>query len=162
MSFHPFSVRHTRESLRVGNVTAGDEMRYWLVSSVIWLFYYYHVAWVGLQLSWFLVYDVLAALAVLWIGLHEVFKANGGTTGRDLLHRLIPLSVPLGLVVLLASQALYWASWYLFPLVINHQSFRDPEFAWQVVQFSIFNGIQIWFWWRLHFHISQLSNKQHE
>lgn len=162
MSFHPFSARRTRQALEAGTVTARDEMRYWLVSSLVGLFFFYHSAWVGLQANWFLLYDVLIAVAILWIGLHEAFKANGGEAGREFLRRVVLLGVPLGLVVLAASQALYWASWYVFPLVIDQQSFRDPAFAWQLVNFFLFNGIQIWFWWRLHAHISTLASTDHE
>lgn len=161
MSFHPFSVAKTRESLREDALSQRDEMRYWFFSSVIWLFYFYHSAWLGLSLDWFLIYEVAVALVVLWIGLSESFKANGGDAGPDFLRRVVLLGTPLGLAVLVASQALYWLGWWVFPRVIDYRSFRDPAFAWQVVNFVCFNGIQIWFWWRLHHHLRVLNQPRH-
>ena len=162
MSFHPFSVTRTRDALRADTISQREELRYWLFSSVIWLFYMYHSGWVGLAVNWFLLYDVGAALAILVIGLHEAFKANGGDSGRDFLRRVILIGVPLGVGVLLASQVLYWLGWWAFPRVFSAQSFRDPAFAWQVVNFLIFNGIQVWFWWRTCHHLSILNRQHHE
>jgi hypothetical protein len=159
MSFHPFSAVKTRESLRAGTLSQRDELRYWIFSSVIWLFYVYHAGWVGQQLNWFLVYDVAVALAILWIGLNEAFKANGSDSGQDFLRRVILIGTPLGVGVLLASQALFWASWWAFPLIFNARSFRDPAFAWQMVNFFLFNGIQVCYWWRIHHHLSTLNRQ---
>ena len=124
---------------------------------MIWLFYLYHSGWVGLERNWFVLYDVVMALAIMWIGSSEAFKANQGGQGQDLLKRTTVLAVPLGITVLVASQALYWISWYGFPLVLDNRSFRNPEFAWQVLNFVLFHGIQVWFWWRLHDHLLILN-----
>jgi hypothetical protein len=158
MSFHPLSASRTREALREDAISQRDELRYWLLSSLIWLFYLYHAGWAGLQLNWFVLYDVVIAVAILWIGLNEAFKANGAEAGQDFVRRVVLVGVPLGVVVLLASQVLYWASWQLFPLVFDHRSFRDPSLAWQVMNFVIFNGIQAWFWWRICHHLALLND----
>ncbi len=157
MSFSPFSVVKTRNGLRDDSISQTEEVRYWLVSSLVWLFYAYHSGFVGLHFNWFLTYDVVTAVIILWVGLHEALKANGGNAGRDFVCRLAILGVPLGLIVLLASQVCYWFGWYLFPLVFDSRSFREPALAWQIVNFVIFNGIQIWFWWRIHHHLTILQ-----
>ena len=157
MSFHPFSARKTREALQSGQMSQGDERRYWLYSGGIWLFYLYHMAWIGMERNWFVLYDVAIAVTILWIGMSETFKANGGDEGQEFVRRMALLGVPLGIVVLLASQALYWASWHLFPLVMQGGVFRKPEMAWQVLHFFLFNAIQVWFWWRTCHHLRLLK-----
>ena len=157
MSFHPFSVNRTREALNSSSISQSDELHYWIFSSVIWLFYIYHASWVGMQRDWFVLYDVAMALAILWIGAREAFKSNGGVSGTDFLRRIYLLGVPLGVAVLVASQLLYWVSWFVFPLIFTHQSFRNPQVAWQILGFVIFHGIKIWFWWRICFHLRNLQ-----
>ena len=147
--------------MQAESLTQADERSYWLGSSVLWLVYLYHNAFVGMGRNWFVLYDMVVALAILWIGMNESFKANGGEHGRDFLRRLAVLGLPLGIAVLLASQALYWASWFVFPLVIDNRSFKDPAFAWQVLNFLFFQSIQIWFWWRLHQHLLFLNKDRH-
>ncbi len=157
MSFTPFSVNKTRNGLRDDSISQKEEMRYWFASSIVWLFYLYHSGFVGLHFNWFLVYDVLAAVIILWVGLSEALKANGGNDGHQFLRRVVTLGTPLGFTVLIASQILYWLGWYIFPFILNAGSFREPAFAWQIVNFVIFNGIQVWFWWRIHRHLTILQ-----
>lgn len=161
MSFHLFSTRKARQALRQGAVSPADEHRYWLASLAMGLFYLYHSGWIGLEHNWFFLYDVAMALAIFWTGSSEAFKANGGGQGQDLLKRTAVLGVPLGATVLLASQALYWLSWHAFPRVIDNRTFKNPEFAWQVVNFFLFHSLQIWFWWRLHHHLLILNKDSH-
>jgi len=157
MSFHPLSVVKTREALRGNTISSLDEARYWGVSSVVWLFYVYHSAWVGTRLSWHLVFEIAVAIGILWIGLSEAWKANGGSIGTDFLRRMVLIGSPLGVSVLALSQALFWISWFVFPMIIDGTSFRNPEFAWQVITFFLFNGIQTWFWWRTCTHLKVLN-----
>jgi hypothetical protein len=157
MSFHPFSAVKAREGLRTGHTSQRDEKNYWLFSSVIWLFVTYHYGLAGVELGWFLLYDVTVALGILWIGLSEAYKANGGDQGQHFLRNIAVIGTPLGVVVLLASLLLYWMAWRVFPHVFNAQSFRDPEFAWTVINFMLFNGIEIWFWWRICHHLRELA-----
>lgn len=158
MSFNPFSAKRTRQALGDSSISQSNELHYWIFSSVIWLFYVYHASWVGMQRNWYVLYDVFTAVAILWIGANEAFKSNGAMKGRDFLRRVFLLGVPLGVSVLIASQLLYWISWYVFPIVFNQQSFRNPEAVWQILTFVLFHGIQIWFWWRTCFHLRALQS----
>ena len=157
MSFHPLSAEKTRDALRAGTIAQRDEARYWIASSLCWMFYLYHAGVFGQRWGWFLLYDVGVALAILWIGVSETLKANGGDAGTEYLRRIVLIGTPLGIWVLVGAQALGWASWFLFPRLMDAQTFADPELAWQVVTFAMFNGMQIIFWWRLHYHLRQLN-----
>jgi hypothetical protein len=162
MGFHLFSALRARKALQDSAVSARDEFRYWFAYSLIGTAYSYQAGYFGLQIGWFLIYDVAAVIIIMWIGLHETFKANGADQGINLLQRLSVLGVPLSITALIANQVLWLASWHLFPLMIDQSSFRNPALAWHMVTFVCASGISVWFWWRMHHHISKLNGTQYE
>lgn len=159
MSFHPLSAVRSRLALGRGEVSQRDEFRYWLGAGLIGLAYSYQWGYFGLQLNWFLVYDAAVFIAILAIGLSEAYKANGGDEGTDFIKRLAVLGLPLGLVVLAASQLIYWAGWHGFARLFAQGSFRDPARAWQIFMFIFTAGLQTWFWWRMARHLAALNGK---
>ncbi len=161
MNFHLFSALRAREALRTNAISARDERNYWLAVSLIGLANIYQSGFFGVQIDWFLIYDIAIALAILWIGIGVSYKANGGDLGLDFIKRLTVIAVPLGLIALLASQILWFASWHLFPMIFDQSSFRNPAFAWHIVTFICWNTISVWFWWRMHHHISRLNGAYH-
>lgn len=162
MNFHLFSALRAREALRTNVISVRDERNYWFGMSLIGLIGIYQSGYFGLQIDWFLVYDIAMAVAILWIGMNESFKANGGEAGVDFIRRLTIIGVPLGLTALLATQVLWFASWHLFPHLFDQNTFRNPAFVWHIVTFICWNTISVWFWWRMHHHISRLNGTYHD
>ena len=162
MSFHPLSAVRTGDALRTASLSQKDQMRYWLTSSLIGLVYNYQSSMVGLQLDWFFFYEVIVAIAITIIGVREAYKANGSEAGPDFLMRAAALSVPLGILILALHFLLYMVMWYGFPHVFDYQTFRNPAMAWHIVVFVLWNGLAIWFWWRLCHHLKRVSRNHHE
>ena len=153
-----FSALRAREALRANTVSQHDEFKCWFAYSLIGSAYSYQAGYFGLQISWFLLYDLAAVIIILWIGLHESFKANGGDEGVNFLQRISVIGVPLSIATLIANQVLWFCGWYLFPLVIDQHSFRNPALAWQIFNFVCWSSISVWFWWRMHHHLSKLND----
>jgi hypothetical protein len=157
MSFHLFSALRAREALRADAITQSDEKKSWFAYSVIGTAYGYQSGYFGLQIDWFLIYEIAAVFIILWIGLQESFRANGADHGTSFIKRIFIIGIPLSVITLAANQVLWLCAWYLFPLLFDQRTFRNPALVWHIFNFACWCGISVWFWWRMHHHISRLN-----
>ena len=153
MSIDLFNTFRVRRALAEQNVTERQSFEYAVASGVLGLVYGYWSGYVGWKVDWFSAYEILVAVGILFVGLKECFRANGGDAGADFLKRLYVLNVPLGLKIFALNVIVFFASWYLFPLVITRDVFRDPSLVWQIYSFVWTNGLTVVYFWRMHAHL---------
>lgn len=92
-----------------------------------------------------------ATFSVTVLGLLYLYRMNGGSNGRQFLHRYFPLSITVGWKFVAAMFVTLW----LIPVVLAGQS--NETLGWSgTVSLAVIN---ILMFWRIGFHLRSLSNE---
>ena len=133
-------------ALSRGEITEGDGLRYYAAALLISLIATEYSLWWGPRSGWiFYSEGVVLGLILLW-GLLRCWAANGGEAGRDILLRIVCLSVPIGIRVnsiAVVVGLLFYNSAHIF---LNSETFRDPVRAFEFISYGIFVLFPFLFW----------------
>jgi len=111
----------------------------------------------GLKRAMDLALSLVLLISVL--GLLKAFEANGGPGGTNFVVRATCLSFPIGVKVNVLSIGLGWLNYFLFPIIVDPATFRDPDRVFDLVTFIWAPAFTALFFWRLLVHFVEISKK---
>ena len=159
MKIHFFNTRSLATQLALGKVDELLTFQYFFANNILWTLTLYYGLLSGAKLSWLLVLEIVIVIVITVLGLRRAFDANGGPSGQGFVIRATCLLFPIGIKITVASIALGWVNYFLFPIIIDPMSFREPERVYDLVTLiwaPIFTAI---LFWRLRLHITSISRQ---
>ena len=157
MAIHWWNTDKLVAELTLNHLGEDQSLRYAMVSAALILGSLYYSYWFGAERDWLLLLEFVAVCIISLVGLHECFKANGGSNGSDFLKRLFCLGVPVGikfwLVGIVAAQVFY----YVVPRIANSASFRDPYFVYRLATLSFVSVFTVCYYWRIAYHMARIA-----
>ncbi len=144
---HLWFVSPLAQRLGTGNISELQSAQYFFASSLLILIQGHYNLWLGGRSGWLFHFELLALAAISLGGVLQAWKSNGG---RQFVLKAVCLSVPAGVQVFVLSTAfghlLYANAHHLF----DYQTFRRPETAYEMVNYTAFVGFSIYFWYLIY------------
>jgi hypothetical protein len=157
MAFHIFNTKALATELSTGRVSERGAFQYFLANSLLWTLTLYYGLYIGANIDWRFLLELVIVLLITVYGLLKVFEVNGGANGHDFILRATCLSFPVGVKVNLLSICLGWINYYIFPIVVDPVSFRDPDRVLDIIFFLWAPAFTALFFWRLWVHFVSIS-----
>ncbi|MDL1964271.1 MAG: hypothetical protein LWW98_08070 [Deltaproteobacteria bacterium] len=136
--------------IKDAGLTENIRKNYYLATSILMLISIYLIALSPPKNYYAIIVEAVSALAITIIGIKTTFSANNGEKGSDYVGRMIVLSLPLVIKILVIG--------FLFGLIvgvyIGISGNSDVE-SWATMILSI--SLQAWFFWRLNIHLKCIN-----
>ena len=91
------------DSLKSGHVKQKEYMKYYIYTGVLTLIGFYLSMLEPRETSYAIWFEAIGTIVITVIGLHIIFIENGGDEGTDFLNRVVSLSFPLLIKVVVAG-----------------------------------------------------------
>lgn len=157
MAIHWWRTDRLVDELAQDRISEQQSLWYAAISMIMYFEAIYYAMWFAPPRSWILMAEFVAACVIAVIGLQECLKANGGAKGSDFLKRLYCLGVPIGLKIALfgfiAGQIIY----FVFPILVTTESFRNPHFVYQLYSFVFVGMLNFAYFWRIAHHMARIT-----
>jgi hypothetical protein len=160
MAIHWWSTDKLVTDLIHNRLSEDQSLRYAMISAVLLTGSLYYSYWLGAERDWLLFTEFAAVCVISLIGLHECFKANGGSDGSDFLKRLYCLGVPLGIKFWLIGVVAALVFYYGVPRIATAASFRDPYLVYKLAALSFVGALTVCYYWRLAHHLARIAKPQ--
>jgi hypothetical protein len=132
--------------LASGNVSERQGMHYYLASTLILLAETQYSLWWGPRSGWLFHFELAALVLITCIGISQCWRAN---RGDEFLLRIICLSVPAGVRVLVLSLVFGLLLQFNAEALFDYQTFSNPARAYDLVSYAGFIGFAVYFWYLL-------------
>jgi hypothetical protein len=157
MAIHWWRTDRLAEELAKDAVSERQSLWYGVISTILVVEATYYATWFGGYQSWLLLVEFAVVCVITVLGLQECYKSNGGAGGSHFLKRFICLGVPVGIKLLIASTAIGQVAYFAFPVVVTHESFRNPYFVYQLFSFFIVGVFAVVYYWRIAHHMERIA-----
>lgn len=157
MTVHFWNTNALATKLASGEVKERDAYVYYVANTVTWTVLNYYAVAMGASIGWLFVYEIMVVLVITVFGLAQCYQANGGASGKHFVLRATCLTLPIALKIGVASIALGWVNYFVFPRVVESTSFRDPGHVWDLVTFVWAPVFTALLFWRLWHHLSAIQ-----
>ena len=157
MTIHIINTKGLVNELAAGKVTEKEGFQYFLANTLLWTITLYYGIFIGANISWIFLLELIIVLLITIVGLAKAFEANGGANGTNFIFRATCLSFPVGVKISILSIALGWLNYFLFPIIVDPVTFRDPEKLFDMVTFIWAPAFTALFFWRLLVHFVEIT-----
>lgn len=159
MTIHFFNTKALVSELATGKITERGAFQYFLANTLLWTLTLYYGIFIGANISWMFLLELVIVLLITVLGLIKAFNANGGADGTNFVIRATCLSFPVGIKINILSIALGWLNYFVSPIIVDPITFRDPEIVYDMVTFIWAPAFTALFFWRLWVHFVDITKK---
>ncbi len=139
------------ESLKNKSIKQSEYKNYYVATAVITLVGFYSAELNPPETVYAVIFEAVGSILVTVIGLNITFSANGGNAGTGYLDRIVSLSFPLLVKVIVAAIVL------AIPLEIMRQTNTNAQLVDWMYSASVVL-IQIIFFWRVTVHVKYINS----
>ena len=137
--------------IKNGDVGEREWKNYYLGLSIIFALSFYLAVLTPRESVVTVLVETIAIIGILIFGVSITYQSNKGDDGVDYISRMIALSLPITIKLLLLS--------FIFGLLVGIFgeiiSVSEITFEWLMVAFTVI--IQIIFFWRVNIHIKDIN-----
>lgn len=142
---HLIDYRKLADDLASGRVTELDSLKYYAAGTVLAIVSQQAAAAGGINAPALFALDCVILLVASLAGVAFCWQKNGGSAGADFVLRMICLSVPVTIRMMLLY-VLFSAAMYFSTGVFYSGFFADPYRAQVIVSYAAFVGLLVYVW----------------
>ncbi len=156
MNLHWWNTGRLVRDLARDAVSDRDGSRYMMVAGLLYMAALYQALWFGAPRNWAFFFEIVFVAFITLIGVHECYKANGGSNGTDFVARFSMLTVPVGVKLAVLGLILGQGVYYAAPHVLQTSQFRDPSIVYRYISFIMPVGFAFVYYWRIVVHLREV------
>jgi ABC-type antimicrobial peptide transport system permease subunit len=138
------------ESLKNNSLKQSEYKNYYIATAVLTLIGFYSAVLNPPETLYAVIFEAVGSILVTVIGLNMAFSANGGNAGTGYLDKIVSLSFPLLVKVIVAATVL------AIPLEIMRQlNTNAQQVDWMYSAAVVL--IQLIFFWRITVHVKYIN-----
>ena len=139
------------EKLKNNDLTQAEYRSYYIATSVLFSIGYYLTLLEPQVTLYAVIFEAIGGILVTIIGLNIIFRVNGGNSGNSYLNRVVSLSFPLFIKMVVAS----FVSAVLLESLREMGSVNSEQMDWLYSASVIL--LQIAFFWRIKVHVQYIN-----
>ena len=159
---HLLRIKPLAKELSLDSISEKTSMHYLLVSLLVGLFTSYYSLWWGVvrDITFYFEYVILSIIFIF--GCLKAYEANGKETGNQFVKKFFCLSVPVGIRVAAISIGIGLIINFTYESIFMSGAFKEPDRAFNILRYSIFIGLNLYYWWLLVKGVKQVKHYENE